>query len=359
MFRRMLSDIEGTSARARSRPGLDILQSIDFQAQINYLGVYLHVMRGTWLSWTLEDTLAYSAAKDLRAVSYGVQLASQRIILSAEPHGAEALIPSSHSVKLALPSLRAQGVIQSDRIQASLIVDHFRLMLKPQYVDDILVVQQKFGSDFNELIDVFAHNRPKKPPNLPPSSFTFDVAVKLESFKIGIQGPTSTQYLQSPMVSASYRSAPASGSQWHLDVRGLGLSLVHDVQPLSSKRYREEYNSASMSLDCVIHNEVPKESSENVEYLSIKVSRVRALMAPAAISELGNLVDHVQVTPGFIWEAIISPGILHRLKCFKGKGIEHSNLRRCEAKLVMSLKRLRGRRHVFAHAVHSATASYP
>jgi hypothetical protein len=301
MFRKMLSEIDDTSSKAPPRPHFVVLQSIDFQAQINHLGVYLHVMHGTWLSWSLEDTLAYSAATDLRAVPYGVQLASQRIILSGEPDGTEALIPSSHSVKLALPSLRLEGIIQSDHIQASLVVDHFRLMLKPQYVDDILVVQQKFGSDFNELIDVFAYNRPKKPQNSRESlsSPTFDIAVKLEGFKIGIQGPTSTQYLQCPMVSALYQSLTSSGSRWHLDVKGLELSLVHDVRPLSSKRYREEYNSASMSLDCVVHNEVPKEALESIEYLTINVSRVHALMAPAAISELGDLVDHVQVEPCF------------------------------------------------------------
>ena len=297
MFKKLLSEIDDTSSKAPPRPSFIALQSIDFQVQINHLGVYLHVMHGTWFSWSLEDTLAYSAAKDSRAVSYGVQLASQRIVLSGEPDGTGPLVPPSHSVKLALPSLRLQGVIQSDHIQASLTIDHFRLMLKPQYVDDILVVQQKFGSDFNELIDVFAYNRPKKPQSSHPSSLTFDVALKLEGFRIGIQGPTSTQYLQSPMVSASYQSLPPSGSQLHLDVKGLELSLVHDVHPLSSKR--EEYNSASMSLDCVVHNEVPQEALDSIEYLTINVSRVHALMAPAAISELGDLVDHVQVKPYF------------------------------------------------------------
>lgn len=290
------------SAKASPRPSSVTSWSIDLQTQINHLGVYLHVMHGTWLSWTLEDTLAYAAARDLRAISYGVRLASQRIILSAEPDDTEALISSSHAVKLALPSLRLQGAIQSDHIQASLVIDHFRLMLKPQYVDDILVVQQKFGSDFNELVDVFARSRPKKPNNSQSSSFVFDAAVKLESFKIGIQGPTSTPYLQSPMVSASYRSIPPSESRWHLDVKELELSLVHNVHPLPPNRYRED-KSASISLDCVVHNEVPQEAPDNTEYLTLNVSRVHALMAPAAIGEFGNLIDHVQVQLHFYMES--------------------------------------------------------
>lgn len=263
------------------------------------MSVFLHVMHGTWVSWSLEDTLAYTASADLRTISYGVQLASQRITMSGEPDDVGEIATASRLIKFALPSLRLSGISKGRTVQASLVIDHFQLMLKPQYMDDILVVQQKFGTDFNELVDVFASNkksvRAKTATTKRASLLSLDATVKLEGFTIGIQGPSSIQYLQSPHLSASYRTGVGSGSLWNLNVKELELSLVHNLYPLRSQHHVEQYNSASMSLDCVIHNEPPLDFDEDVEYLTITVSRVHALMAPAAISELGNLIDHVQV----------------------------------------------------------------
>lgn len=300
MFKRMLSEIDEPVLKTQAPSRSLSLRSIDFQAQFNLMSVNLHVMHGQWLSWSLEDTLAYMTSTDLKTVSYGVQLAAQRITLSGEPDETGSLGSTPRPIKFALPSLRLSGVFQGKLVEVSLIIDHFRLMLKPQYMDDILVVQQKFGSDFNELVDVFASNKKTTKPKAPQGKrsaidIAINAAVKLEGFTIGIQGPTSTQYLRSPQLSASYRTGLVSADFWNLNVKELELSLVHDVQPLTSRRHREEYNSASMSLDCLIHNAAPQDSAEDVEYLTISIPRVQAIMAPAAISELGNLIDHIQV----------------------------------------------------------------
>lgn len=294
MFRGILSELDAPSPKHLSRPKRSTLKSIDFQAQFNLISVSLHVMHGTWLSWAFEDLLVYTDMANRDSVTYGVQLGGQRITLSGEPDEAGTLTPSDHSVKLALPSLRVSGAIDKEHMQASLIVDHFRLMLKPQYLDDILVVQQKFGNDFNELVDVLATNKPKKTPKQ-PSTMSLSASVKFEGFRIGIQGPTSTQYLQSPRVLASYQTGTSLGTRWRFDVRELELSLAHDVHVARYKRLQEQYNSASMTLDFVVHNDPPEASAGDAEYLTIKITEVHALMAPAAISELGNLVDHVQV----------------------------------------------------------------
>ncbi|KAF8320822.1 hypothetical protein DL93DRAFT_2163795 [Clavulina sp. PMI_390] len=299
MFRKVLSEIDEPNAgpkRPKKKSSMRF-KSIDIQSQINLMSVFLHVMHGTWLSWSFEDTLVYATSKDLARIAYGVQLASQRITISGEPDEPGAITPTtSRPVKFGLPSLRLSGVWEGNSLEAALIVDHVRIMLKPQYMDDILVVQQKFGTDFNEIIDVLASNSSTAKTNVSqpksPRRITIEAGVRLEGFTIGIQGPTSTQYLLSPEMSASYRSSPSTGTHWRLNLQKLELSLVHNMRALH--RQREQYNSASMSLNCYIHNDAPVDADEGVEYLTISISQVHAVMAPAAISELGNLIDHVQ-----------------------------------------------------------------
>lgn len=320
MFRGILSELDVPSPKRTSHSKRSTLKSVDFQAQFSLISVSLHVMHGTWLSWALEDLLVYTNMPQQDSITYGVQLAGQRITLSGEPDEAGTLTPSDHSVKLALPSLRVSGAIEKEQIQASFIVDHFRLMLKPQYLDDILVVQQKFGNDFNELVDVLATNKPKK-SSKQPSVVSLSASVKFEGFRIGIQGPSSTQYLQSPRLFASYQTGTSLGTRWRFDVREFELSLAHDIHVARYKRLQEQYNSASMTLDFVVHNDPPETSVKDAEYLTVKISEVHALMAPAAISELGNLVDHVQVCLRIF--CLAGPNLLvHcRPRCFRESGI--------------------------------------
>jgi hypothetical protein len=249
-------------------------------------------MPGTWLSWALIDMLGYVRVQGPKGFTYGMQLASQRIALSGRPDASATLTPTTYSsVKLALPAFRFTGRADHKHVLATLNIDYFRLMLKPQLVDDILVVQQKFGSDFNEIVDVVAANKPKR--SLPArSSLSFDVAVKLEGFKIGIQGPTTTQYLETPSISAKYGDG-SRGPQWHVSVTGLGLSLVHDVPTHDPDEL--QYPAAHMTMDFELHNSSPSDSEVDTEYLTFYVARIHALMMPASISELGDLVDHVQV----------------------------------------------------------------
>lgn len=298
MFKRILSELDTpTPRRVSSRPKPPRFRTIDFQAHFHIIGISLHVMHGTWLSWTFEDLLGYTNTINQRAFNYGIQLSGQRITLSGELDETGTLTPTDHSVKLALPSLRLSGTFQSDYLQGTLVVDHFRLNLKPQYVDDILVVQQKFGNDFNELVDVLASNQSKKSlaTEHTKSSLSVNLVVRLEGFQIGLQGPSSTQYIQSPLVSASYRTGSYPGSRWRFDVREFRLSLVHDVQISSFDRNRDNFESASMTLGCVVHNTPPESMSGTTDHLTIKISQVHAVMAPVAIVELGNLIDHIQV----------------------------------------------------------------
>jgi hypothetical protein len=256
-------------------------------------------MHGTWLSWDLLNCVAFVRNKPTNRgqLSCGLQLASQIIRLSTKLNPQEA---AESAVKIALPSFRASGDYGNSRAVASVIVDLFTLTLKPHYMDDILVVQQKFGSDFNDLVDLFGANRSRpssavlaKPPR-PLHPFRYDVSVQLQGFTIGIEGPTSIQYLESSVVQASFRNSDSTNLLlWEVTVVNLALSLAHRSLNISTnfdRASRIAYTVLDLSVD---NKAVSTQGGE--EHLNIRVSKVHAMMMPAAIGELGDLIDHVQV----------------------------------------------------------------
>lgn len=293
MFKGLKSDVDSIVTPKTTSPVTKTTRSIDIQAQINLLNISLHVMHGTWLSWALRDTLGFIHIQNQRVTTYGMQLASQRLNLAGRPDASTILTPTSYSsIKLALPALRLFGRLERNSMRATLIVEHFHLMLKPQYVDDILVVQQKFGSDFNELVDVIAANKPKR-SSAPRSAMSLLMGVKLGGFNIGVQGPMSTQYIDSPAMSAEIGDGPL-GRRWKMVVTALQLYLVHDSPLRHPTKDGVQYRSAYMILDCELHNALPVGFVGDADHVTLNVSRIHALLMPAAISELGDLVDHIQ-----------------------------------------------------------------
>jgi hypothetical protein len=302
MFKGLLSEMdESTPAPVESQsqtPSPLLPKDIDVQASVRNVNISLHIMHGTWLSWALCETMLFGKTPDLRTITYGVEIPAQVIIFSAKPDGTGPVMTGTDSsVRLELPALRVSGILQHSTLRATIIVDKFKLMLKPQYMDDILVVQQKFGQDFNDIVDIFTQARPKTPSKSKPIPFVYHIVGKLDGFSIGIQGPTCVQYLDSPLIQGSIRSTAPSRLRWRLEVTNLALSLVHD--PFVSRARRldgEQYRSAYMVMDCLVHNESQEaEDLHDMRHLTVNVDKIHALMMPAAIGELGNLVDYVQV----------------------------------------------------------------
>lgn len=332
MFKGLKSDVDSLITPKATSPSVKASRSMDLQAQINLLNISLHVMHGTWLSWALQDTLGFVNVQTKGLTTYGMQLASQRINLAGRPDASTILTPTSYSsIKLALPALRLFGRLEKNSIRATLNIEKFDLMLKPQYVDDILVVQQKFGSDFTELVDVVAANKPKRSStprsSTPRSTMSLLIGVKLGGFKIGVQGPMSTQYIESPAISAEIEDGPL-GRRWKMVVSALQLYLVHDSPLRHPSTDGAEYRSAYMILDCEMHNDLPVGVLGDADHITFSVSRIHALLMPAAISELGDLVDHVQASRNeylFVWSWSHCASFRRRLRCSKGSEIVFSN----------------------------------
>ncbi|CAE6514246.1 unnamed protein product [Rhizoctonia solani] len=270
---------------------------VNVHAQLRELRTELHVMRGTWLTWNVLNSVTFLDSKGLQEIEFGHRIGSQVIYLINGQPNVGRPTPNTNSVYLELPSLRLEG--NYPQLDVRLHVDRFSVTLKPQYFDDFLAIQQKFGSDFNELVDLAIEFKNQRgvaiveSPDAAPQTFPkFDVSFTFDGFRIGIEGPSSTQYLDS----SSIRGQVHSGTQkrWSFGVESLALSLAHQSAPRRTRtNFDRKYRSAYMVFDMSAHNVEHLDSSQE-NHLGITINFVHAVMQPAAIAELGDLIDHIQ-----------------------------------------------------------------
>jgi hypothetical protein len=271
---------------------------VDIHAQLRELRTELHVMHETWLTWNVLNSVTFLTSQGVREIEFGHRIGSQVIqLINGQPDIGRAT-PNANSVYLELPSLRLEG--KYPQLDVRLHVDRFSVTLKPQYFDDFLAIQQKFGSDFNELVDLAIEFKtqhgtsPEEPLDPIPSTFAkFDVSFTFEGFRIGIEGPSSTQYLDSSTIKGQVHSG--TQKRWSFGVESLALSLAHQSAPRRARtNFDRKYRSAYMVFDMSAHNVEHLDSSQE-NHLGITINFVHAVMQPAAITELGDLIDHIQV----------------------------------------------------------------
>ncbi|KAG8747816.1 hypothetical protein FRC10_011261 [Ceratobasidium sp. 414] len=227
-------------------------------------------------------------------------IGSQVIHLSSGQPSGQRPVSGANFVYLELPSLRLEG--KYPQLDVHLHVGRFSVTLKPQYVDDFLAIQQKFGSDFNELVDLAVEFRNQRgvPARKSSSDATattafprFDISFVFEGFRVGIEGPSSTQYLDSSSIKGRVHSGTVK--RWSFNVESLALSLAHHSAPRRTRsNFDRKYRSAYMVLDMAAENVEHPEIAQEDNHLGIVVNFVHAVMQPAAIAELGDLIDHIQ-----------------------------------------------------------------
>ena len=288
----------------------DTVPTTHLQLSMGSCGVFLHVFPGTWLSWELLDTVAHlrlgvrlTHSRQSRAL-FGLRFSSQRISIASLSKG-EMLEDTSEKggLKLDLPSMTVTGTYENRGVHVLVSAGFFSFIVKPSYWDTLLSVQQKFGNDINDLLHVLADARTKRPSSkgpvksqpFPSQSLLQSGAFKAKGFRIGLEGHSSTLFLECQDIRGSLTDGESKGKGKFLELNAVGLALslaprFYAVMKTDSGRFDGNRRSAFVQIDCKA--EVDHRTAQ--KFLRVKVHKIHAIMQPSSIGEIGDFIDHLQ-----------------------------------------------------------------
>ncbi|KAH7927135.1 hypothetical protein BV22DRAFT_1193843 [Leucogyrophana mollusca] len=268
--------------------------TVQFNGHISDLEVSLQVMRGTWLSWNIHDSTGFftSLAKSTTRTSqsFGLQLGSQVLSIS---YRSQSIDDTAHSprVKLSLPTLTVSGNHARGTVRLLTSLDYLNILIKPSHWDTLLVVQQKFGQDFADLMDLIQETRRKRtinPTQIVPrsASLSYSGHIKVKGFRVGLEGPSSTFYLECEDVGGDI-SNDNPGLAWRIGLWDLALSLAPRASAVSRDHgFNRNHRSAFVIIDL--------RASAKDRTLQVSIPKIEAVMQPSSIGELGDFIDHQQ-----------------------------------------------------------------
>ena len=270
---------------------------------VESLGIHLQVMHGTWLSWNVSRSVVYLRSSNnplsqhnLR--NFGLQSKSQLFSISPGPMMLEETIPST-ALKLTVPTVSLAGQHDGSRIETMALVDFFHLKVKPSHWDTLLVVQQKFGQDFNDLITLIAETRhqqrsPESSNRIPSQNrWMLFTSMKMRGFRVGLEGQTSVVYLECKDVRGRI-DQDAIGT-WHIQLSDLSLSLASRAVLHTQDSHPNRNRLAFVVVDLEVSAEKPSGDIFHHDTLSISVTRFHAVLQPSSIRETGDFFNHMQV----------------------------------------------------------------
>lgn len=270
---------------------------VQIHGQIDHFEISLQVMHGTWLSWEVNKTVGYahssSALMSVLPHAFGLQVASMVLNVSSKPDTKE-VAPSSR-IKLALPPLSLAGQSDGHHVNGLILFDFIDLKVKPSHWDTLLVVQQKFGQDFNDLVVLMQKTRQKGSFAARKSSvkqtFVYEAQLKMRGFRVGLEGVSSTVLLECQDINGN--ASNASGWAWDVGLSDLALSLAPRVSKVQSKTFSRNHRSAFVIIDFKLSGSGSKISPEKA--LDLSVTKTHAVMQPSSIGEFGDFIDNLQV----------------------------------------------------------------
>ncbi|KAI6157760.1 hypothetical protein BKA82DRAFT_130576 [Pisolithus tinctorius] len=263
-----------------------------FNGTIGTCNVTLQIMRGTWLSWTVRNSTAFVAsvpyATTKRQRTFGLQVQSQTLAISYKSRSMDdgTEVPR---VKVVLPALALTGHQGKDNVDLLAALEFANVKLKPSHWDSLLVVQQKFGRDFTDLMDLIEETRRTRPmdpeiarPESKPSRY--NVQVNLKGFRIGLEGPASTFYLECENVVGGITKRGGYAA-WKIALRDIALSLAPGSGEAKPEHaFDRNHKSAFIIIDVSVAAEGDR--------LDVSIPKIQAVMQPSSISELGDFIDH-------------------------------------------------------------------
>lgn len=302
----LLSEYKGKSITPPSpTPSSQSRQSpvIQFHVQINHLEIVLQVMHGTWVSWESNNIVTYfHSSNTLLAGSkhtFGLQISSMILNVSANANSQD-LSPNPR-VKLVLPPLSLAGRSDGYDVHTLVLFEAIELKVKPSHWDTLLAVQQKFGQDFNDLVALMQKTRRKRTPAEKPRlkrqmALKYGGYVKMRGFRIGLEGLSSTVYLECQDINGGISNTKEWA--WEIGLSDLALSLA----PRGNRRQTTAFNRNHGSAFVIIDFNISAVNKEPLfeKNLQISISKIHAVMQPSSMGEIGDFIDNLQViTPIF------------------------------------------------------------
>jgi prepilin-type processing-associated H-X9-DG protein len=294
-FRKSTTQVHSSPKPPPSATSSAEKKGFEVHIRIQSLGVFLRVMRETWATWEIRDPFIHfdssAATSQLSAKVFGVKMASQVFAVLSKAHDSDA----KDRMKLELPQVIVSGVISGENIRAMVQADLLELKVKPSHWDTLLTVQQKFGQDFQDLLALVQQTRDKssRAPDLvhaapTKSRLKVDISAKMKGFRIGLDGRTSTLYLECLDINSSFTNTLEA--KWSITLTDLALSLA------TARSIAEPFNRGRRSAFVIIDLKVTGSKDEKYfDVLRIAFTKIHAVMQPSSIGEVGDFVDYLQV----------------------------------------------------------------
>ncbi|KAI5121559.1 hypothetical protein M0805_000740 [Coniferiporia weirii] len=307
MMQSLFAEIRQTSKRppAQTLTGRANSILVDFNISVSTIAVVLQVMHGTWLTWSAHGIVAYTKnklrSKDIVRI-LGLQITSQTIKIMSTVHSGTDIAPQrSSNIVLGLPSLSASGAFSDEEDNLLVSVGYLRVTVKPSHWDALLSVQQKFGQDFNDLLLIVGETRRKRvsptSPKVLPSqkkSKPYNVIGKFEGFTIGLEGPSSTQFLflECEDIDASVSNTQPLQYQFTLS----DLALYLSPKPLDRGIVDSSRNQLPVliSVDLQVTSYRPSPPENPQPRLLVDVSKFHAVLQAHMMGDIGDFIDHLQ-----------------------------------------------------------------
>ena len=275
------------------------LVTFQVQASIALVRATLQVMHGTWLSWEVHQTTAFvlNDARRKGGHVFGLQMGPHVFEISRSRAGIHPA-PSS-GIRLEFPTMTLRGRYDSTGLQGLALVEFFHLTVRPSDWDTLLSVQQKSGQDFNDIIHIIEQTRQRRPDSASSTrmidngdkkpAFKFNGSLKMKGFRIGLEGLTSTLFLECDDISGGVSNQ--GRSLWHIRLSDLALSLASQLS-IGAPSHRDR-RSAFVRVD--FEASMGRKAHTSVQHLQVSIAKIHAVMQPSSIGELGDFIDHLQV----------------------------------------------------------------
>jgi hypothetical protein len=183
----------------------------------------------------------------------------------------------------------------------------------------LLAVQQKFGQDFNDLVALMQMTRRKsslaeKPRVKKQMTFKYGAYMKMRGFRIGLEGLSSTIYLECQDINGGISNTKEWA--WEIGLSDLALSLA----PRRNRRQVTTFDRNPESAFVIIDFNISAVNKEPLfeQNIQISISKIHAVMQPSSMGEVGDFIDNLQVIASTFFFGRKSDDIV-RLRCLNVK----------------------------------------